>query len=44
MKYILMFAGGVIFGLVMMCCFIVSGQESGEEECTNGKQNHGDGL
>lgn len=44
MKYILMFAGGVIFGLVMMCCFIVSGQESGEEEYTNGEQNQSDGL
>ena len=32
MLYVLSFAGGAAFGVVMMCCFIVSGQESRREE------------
>ncbi|MBR5614875.1 MAG: DUF3789 domain-containing protein [Clostridia bacterium] len=45
MLYVLSFAGGAIFGVVMMCCFIISGQESREEEkYLNGKQNQSDGV
>ena len=45
MLYVLSFAGGAAFGVVMMCCFIVSGQESRmEEKYLNGEQNQGDGL
>ena len=45
MLYVLAFAGGAAFGVVMMCCFIVSGQESRmEEKYLNGEQNQGDGL
>ena len=45
MLYVLTFAGGAIFGVVMMCCFIISGQESRmEEKYLNGEQNQGDGL
>lgn len=45
MLYVLSFVGGAIFGVVMMCCFIVSGQESRmEEKYLNGEQNQGDGL
>ena len=39
MLYVLSFAGGAIFGVVMMCCFIVSGQESRMEEKYL-KENH----
>ena len=45
MLYVLTFAGGAIFGVVMMCCFIIRGQESRmEEKYLNGEQNQGDGL
>ena len=44
MSYVLTFIGGVtigeVFGVVTMCCFIVSGEESKrEEKYLNGKQN-----
>ena len=45
MLYVLSFAVGAAFGVVMMCCFIISGQESREEEkYLNGKQNQSDGV
>ena len=45
MWYILSFVGGAAFGVVMMSCFIISGQESRrEEKYLNGKQNQSDGI
>lgn len=44
MLYVLAFAGCAAFGVVMMCCFKVSGQGSREEEYTNGGQNQSDGI
>lgn len=49
MGYALTFIGGAIcggvFSVVMMCCFIVSGEESRrEEKYLNGKQNQSDGV
>ena len=49
MAYVLTFLGGAMCGgiisTVMMCCFIVSGRESREEEkYLNGKQNQSDGI
>ena len=40
MRYLLTFAAGAVFGLVITCCFAISGQESIiEEEYLNGKQD-----
>lgn len=49
MGYVLTFIGGTmfggLFGVVTMCCFIVSGQESRrEEKHLNGEQNQSDGV
>lgn len=45
MGYILSFIGGGVVGVVMMCCFIVSGQESRREEMRDADgQNKCDGL
>ena len=49
MGYVLTFIGGAMFGglfcVVMMCCFIVSGEESRrEEKRLNGEQNQSNGI
>lgn len=48
MSYALTFIGGAMFGglfcVVMMCCFIVSGQESRREEKYFDGQDSSDGV
>ena len=44
MRYLLTFAAGAAFGLVITCCFAISGQESRrEEEYLDGKQDTDNG-
>lgn len=44
MRYILTFMAGAAFGLVITCCFAISGQESRrEEEYLDGKQDTDNG-
>lgn len=49
MAYVLTFIGGTIFGglcgIIVMSCFIISGEESRrEEKYLNGEQNQSDGI
>lgn len=49
MAYVLTFIGGAIFGglcgIIVMSCFLISGEESRrEEKYLNGEQNQSDGI